>query len=74
MIAAVGVDRVHVIHLVHAAHLLLDRRGDGLLDGQRIRAGVVRLHLDFRRRDLRILRDRQTEKGCTADQASARRR
>ena len=58
-VAGVGVDRIHVIHVVHATHLLLDRRGDGLLDSQRVRAGVMRADLNFRRRDLRILRDRQ---------------
>ena len=30
-LAVVGVDRVHVVHVVHARHLLLDGRGHGLL-------------------------------------------
>ena len=57
-VAGVGVDRIHVIHVVDAAHLLLDRRRDRLLDRQCISTGVMRAHLDFRRRDLRILGDR----------------
>ena len=36
------VERVHVVQVVDAAHLLLDRRGHGLLDGLRVGADVVR--------------------------------
>jgi len=39
-----------------------------LLDRERVRAGVVRLYLNLRRRDLRILRDRQGENADAADQ------
>ena len=67
-VATVRVDRVHVVHVVDAAHLLLDRRRDRLLDRQRVRAGVVRLHLNLRRRDLRILRDRQRQNADAADE------
>jgi hypothetical protein len=65
--AVVAVDRLHVIHVVHAAHLLLDGRGDGLLDGQRIGAGVSCFHQDLGRHDVGKLRDRQTEVGDDAD-------
>jgi hypothetical protein len=39
-----------------------------LLDRERVRAGVVRLHLNLRRGDLRILRDRQGENAHTANE------
>src|SRR5262245_41171467 len=67
-LAAVGVERVHVVHVVDAAHLLLDWRRDRLLNRQRISARVVRLHLDFRWRDLRILRDRQRKNADATDE------
>ena len=47
-----GVQRIHVVHVVHAAHLLFDGRGDGLLDGLRVRARVDGRDLHFRRSDL----------------------
>src|SRR5207248_5967057 len=51
-----GVERVHVIKVVHAAHLLLDRRRHGLLDGLRVRADIVGLNLDFGWSDVGKLR------------------
>ena len=39
--AVVGVGRLHVEHVVDAVHLLLERRGDRLLDRERVGAGVV---------------------------------
>ena len=62
-----GVQRIHVVHVVHAAHLLLDGRGHGLLEGLRIGADVGGLDLNFRRRDVGKLRDRQTQDGDRAD-------
>ena len=67
-VAGVGVDRIHVIHVVHATHLLLDRRRHRLLNRYRVGAGVMRANLNFRRRDLRILRDRQGKDADAADQ------
>ena len=58
-VAGVGVHRVHVDRVVDAAHLLLDRRGDRGLGGERVRADVGRRELDRRRRDLGELSDRQ---------------
>ena len=57
--AIAAVDRLHVDHLLDAVDLLLDRRGDGRLDRDGIRAGVGGLDLDDRRDDVRVLRDRQ---------------
>ena len=57
--AVVGVGRLHVEHVVDAVHLLLDRRRDRLLDGQRVRAGILRGDGDLRRHDRGELRDRQ---------------
>ena len=49
----VCVDRLDVVAPVNAAHLLLNRRCDGLLDRLRIGAGVVGADLDLRRNDVR---------------------
>ena len=57
--AVVGVDGVHVAHVVDAAHLLLDRRRHGLLDRERVGADIVGLHHDLGRHDVRILRHRK---------------
>ena len=43
-----GVQRIHVVHVVDAAHLLLDGSGDRLLDGLRVRAHVDRLEPELR--------------------------
>jgi hypothetical protein len=59
---AVGVRRrLHVEHVLDAVDLLLERRGDGLGDDLRIRAGIHRPDDDGRRNDLGILRDRHRE-------------
>src|SRR5262249_19582775 len=51
--------RAHVEHVLDAVDLVLDRRGDGLLEYLRGCSGVDRAHRDDRRRDFRVLRDRQ---------------
>ena len=56
----VRVDGIHVFHVVDAVDLLLDGRGDRLLDGQRISADVGCQYLDLRRDNVRVLRDGQT--------------
>ncbi len=61
------VHRIHVVQVVHAAHLLLDRRGDGVLYGLRIGADIGGADLHFRRRDGRELRDRQADDGNRAN-------
>ena len=67
-LAAAGLaGRVHVEHVVHAAHLLLDGRGDRLLERQRVGAGVGRREQDLGRGDVRILRDGQLDHGDDAD-------
>src|SRR4029077_6877394 len=50
--AVVTGDRLHVDHALGAVHLRVDRRGDRLLDGDRVGAGVHGGRLDLRRRDL----------------------
>ena len=50
--AVAGVQRLHVDHVVDAVHLLLDRRGDRLLDDLGGGALVGRLDPDRRRREL----------------------
>ena len=56
----VGV-RGHVIHALRAVDLLLDDLRDGFVDDLRVRAGVSCRHADRRRRNLRILRNRQLQ-------------
>ena len=51
--------RRHVEHVLHAIDLLLDRRGHRFRHDLRVRARIIRRDLNGRRRDLRILRDRQ---------------
>ena len=58
----------HVDHVVHAVHLLLDRRGDGVGDDLGGGARILRRDLDRGRRDLGVLRDRQAEIGDATDQ------
>ena len=65
--AVVGIDRIHVFHALDAVDLLLDRRSYRLLDGQRVRADIGRIHLDLRRDDVRVLRDGQARHGDKAD-------
>ena len=50
--AVAGVVGVHVDHVVHALHLLLDRRGNRVCHRDRIGADVGRLQLDLRRGDV----------------------
>jgi len=50
----------HVEHAFDAVDRVLERRGHGLLEHLRRRAGVDRAHADHRRRDLGVLRDRST--------------
>ncbi len=52
--------RRHVEHVLDAVDLLLDRRGNRFRDHLGIAARVVGRDLNGRRRDLRILRDRQS--------------
>src|SRR6266849_9179331 len=61
-----GVQRVHVVHVVHAVDLLFDGRGDGLLQGLRVRADIGGLQLNFRWNDVRKLRHGQA---CDGDRA-----
>ena len=58
--------RSHVEHVLHAVDLLLDRRGHRLRHDLRVCAWIICRDLHSRRRDLRILRDRQgEERDCT---------
>ena len=59
--------RVHVEHVVDAAHLLLDRRRDRLLERQGVGAGVGRREEDLGRGDVRILRDGKLDHRDEAD-------
>src|SRR5262249_48147272 len=54
-------------HVLDAVHLLLDGRGDGVGDHLGVGPRVDGGHLDGRRRDLGILRDRQLRQGDNAD-------
>ena len=58
--AVVGVGGLHVEHVVHAVHLLFERRGHRLLDRDGVRARVGRDDDDLRRDDLGKLRQRQS--------------
>ena len=58
-VAAVGAaGRLVIERIVDAVDLLLDRLGDGRLDGFRIGAGIERRQRDLRRHDVGKLRDR----------------
>ena len=59
VVAVVGALGRHVQHVFDADHLLLDRRGDGIGHHLGIGAGIRRRNFDRRRRDFRILRNRQ---------------
>ena len=63
---AVGVRR-HVEHVLDAVDLLLDRRHHGRGDHLGVGAGILARHVDDRRRDLGILRDRQAREGDRAE-------
>jgi hypothetical protein len=64
----VGVDRIHVVHVVDAADLLLEWSGNRLLDGLCVRTRIRGRHLYFRRNDIRELRYRQRHHGnCAYD-------
>jgi hypothetical protein len=52
-----GIQRVHVVHVIDAAHLLFDWRCDGLLQRLRIRPDVCCLNLNFRWGDVGELGD-----------------
>ena len=68
-VAAVGrAGGLHVEHVLDAVDLLLDGKRDGLNQRLRIRAGIIRRHLNRRRRDRRVLRDRQIEHRHSAEQ------
>ena len=58
----------HVEHVLDAVDLLLERRRDGIADDLGRGAGIAGADDDRRRRDLRILRDRQGEIGGAADE------
>ena len=49
--AVIGIGRLHIEHVVHAVHLLFERRGDRLLNRDGIRACVVCRDDDLRRHD-----------------------
>ncbi len=67
-IGAVGcAGRLHVEHLVDAIDLILDRQRDRVDHGLGARAGIARRHLDGRRDDVGILRDRQAIERDRAD-------
>ncbi len=59
--------RRHVDHVLDAVDLLLDRRHHGRGDDVGAGAGILPGHVDDRRRDLRILRDRQARERHAAD-------
>ena len=54
-----SVQRIHVVHVVHPAHLLFDRSGDGLFHGLRVGPHIDGGNLNLRRRDGGKLGDRQ---------------
>ena len=55
----IGVQRIHVFHVVHAAHHLLDGSGDGLVQRHGIGTGVGGGDLNLRIGDIRELRGGQ---------------
>ena len=59
--------RRHVEHVLHAVDLLLDRSDHGGGDDLGVGAGVLPGDVDDRRRDLRILRDRQADERHAAE-------
>ncbi len=65
---AVCTQRIHVVHVVHAAHLLLDGRGNCLLQGLRVRPDIRSQDLNLGRSDAGKQRDRQAQDGERANQ------
>jgi hypothetical protein len=63
---AIGVRR-HVEHVLDAVDLLFDWRHHGRRDHLGARAGILTRNVDDRRRDFRILRDRQAREGDRAE-------
>ena len=68
--AVVGCLRGHVEHVFDAVDLLLDGGGDALGHGLGVGAGVGGGDDDARRRDLRVLGDRQVEYGDSPGQGN----
>ena len=68
--AVVAAGRGDVAHALDAVELLLERDGDRALDHVRARADVGAGHRDLRRREIRVLRDRQRRNGEQARRAS----
>ncbi len=62
-IAVAGRLRREIEHVLDAVHLLLQRRRHRVADHLGRGAGIARADLDGRRRDFRVLRDRQGEIG-----------
>ena len=58
---------LHVQHVLDAVDLLLDRQRHGVDNNARTRARIDGRHLHRRRRDVRILRDRQIDQRDQAD-------
>ena len=56
-----GVERVHVVHVVDAGHLLFDRGGNRLLECLCIRADVSSQYLNLWRGNIGELRNRQAQ-------------
>ena len=50
--SVIGADGVHVIHVVHSAHLFLDGGGDGFGEGLGVAAEVSGLDADLGRDDV----------------------
>ena len=59
----------HVEHFFHAVDELLDRRGDRLGDDLALGPGIVAVHLNRRRNDRRVLRDRKRIESDSAAQS-----
>ncbi len=65
--AVVGVDRIHVVHVIHPAHLLFDGSGNRLLNRLRVGAYIVGLDKDLGRNNLGELGNRQAQHRDQAD-------
>ncbi len=61
-----GVQGIHVVHVVHAIDLLLNRRGNGLLQGLRVRTDIASLELNLWWNDVGKLRHGQANDGHRA--------